>query len=177
MEKLTQERLKEVLLYDFETGIFVRRINVSNIKSGAIAGSKLKTGYMEVGIDNVSYLQHRLAWLYVHGYFPENQIDHIDRVRDNNRLGNLREVSRSCNSMNSYKRSDNTSGIKGVCWDKGAGLWKSRISLNGLSIYVGRHRCFTEAVAHRLCAEQFCGYTNCDKYSTAFEYMRKYISK
>lgn len=113
---LTQARLKELLSYDPLTGEF------TNIKSGkgrkpigSVVGSTSNTGYVTSMIDGRNYQHHRLAWLYVHGYFPPEDIDHVDGIRTNNRLANLRLASRWQNCQNADRRSDNTSGYRGVC--------------------------------------------------------------
>lgn len=112
---LTQARLKELLSYDPLTGEFT---NIKRGKGrkpvGSIVGSMNNTGYKTSMVDQKNYLHHRLAWLYVHGYFPPEDIDHIDGVRTNNRLENLRLASRYQNCQNSAVRSNNTSGFVGV---------------------------------------------------------------
>ena len=96
---LNQKRLKEVLTYDSETGIFVWRSKKSRNK-GKVAGHLRSDGYVAITVDSKLYRAHRLAWLYVHSYFPEHDIDHMNGVRDDNRLVNLREASRACNLQN-----------------------------------------------------------------------------
>ena len=89
---LTQKRLKELLHYDPETGRFTHLLNRSTNAKGGIAGSINKSdGYNRLYIDGKIYKGSRLAWLYVHGYFPENIVDHINKVRDDDRFINLRQ--------------------------------------------------------------------------------------
>ena len=90
-DKLTAERLRERLHYDAETGVFTRRVGSSNARSGDVAGSVHSTGYVRIGIDGWKYTAHHLAWLYVHGVWPSDQIEHISRKRSDNRIANLRE--------------------------------------------------------------------------------------
>lgn len=135
---LTQERLKELLDYDPETGVFVWKVCAAkNIKAGSVAGCKILDGYIKIRINGNLYRAHRLAWLYIYGCWPTNQIDHINRVRDDNRLCNLREATNQENSWNTNKRKDNTSGYRGVCWDKRTKKWQANIAINGNKKHIG----------------------------------------
>ena len=116
--KLTQKRLKELLYYNLDTGIFTNRIDRSNVKVGDIAGYINSKGYRCIRVDCKIYRASRLAWLYMKGYFPEHEVDHEDRVRHNDRWKNLRHLTHSCNLKNRGVNSNNTSGITGVNWDK-----------------------------------------------------------
>jgi hypothetical protein len=89
--KLTAERLRERLRYDAETGAFTRRVGSSNARAGDMAGSVHSTGYVRISIDGGKYTAHHLAWLYVHGVWPSDQIEHINGKRSDNRIANLRE--------------------------------------------------------------------------------------
>jgi hypothetical protein len=90
-DKLTAERLRERLHYDAETGVFTRRVGSGHAHAGDMAGSVHSTGYVRIGIDGGKYTAHCLAWLYVHGVWPSDQIDHINRNRSDNRIANLRQ--------------------------------------------------------------------------------------
>ena len=171
---LTQERVKE--LFEYKDGDLIRKIASGCYKKGSIAGSQLR-GYVRTGVDGFAYFNHRLIWLWCNGYFPENQIDHIDRDKSNNKIENLREVSRTCNLRNTGLPSTNTSGVKGVFWHKQWGKWAARITICRNHIHLKYSTDFTEAVAHRLAAEQAEGWAGCDSSSTAFEYMQEYINK
>lgn len=119
---LTQERLKEVLEYVPETGVFIwikkTHHKVSKIKVGQVAGTVTVQGYVHITIDGYIYRAHRLVWLYVYGCFPDTEdkcfVDHIDQNRSNNRVANLRVVSGSENMRNQKMHSTNTSGFFGV---------------------------------------------------------------
>ena len=143
---LTQERLKELFSYNPETGVFIRRIATCNrVKSGSIAGSFSSQGYKQIRIDYKKYLSHRLAWLYVHGVWPINQIDHINHVKDDNRIANLRLATRSQNQWNQKKCYNNTSGYKGVCWQKQDKKWRAQIWVNGKCKNLGNYKDIKEA--------------------------------
>ncbi len=118
---LTLERLKSLLSYDPLSGLFTRIAPVRGVQVGSVAGSLKKGakgnggGYIVVNIDYRHYYAHRLAWLYVHGSWPSDDIDHADGNRANNKLKNLRAVDRSFNIFNQLNvRSDNKLGLTGV---------------------------------------------------------------
>lgn len=174
---LTQEILKYFVTYDSNTGIFRWTFpRLGNSKKG-IAGHVSKSGYTRTEINGVKYLNHRLVWLYVYGYFPEGSVDHIDRDPSNNRIENLRVVSHQCNIRNTGNKKNNTSGVKGVCMKKKEKKWTVRINHDGKEIYIGRFKDFTEAVSHRLAAEQCLDWSNCDSTSPAFIYMQNYLKE
>lgn len=101
MAELTQERLKELFDYDPTTGIFKTKVARGKVPAGRAYGSH-NNEYVQIWVETRGYAAHRLAWLYVHGYFPKAplEIDHIDRQKNNNRIANLREVTRSENRRN-----------------------------------------------------------------------------
>ena len=134
---LTQERLKELLDYDPDTGVFVWRVSRGSVKAESVAGCTHHEGYVHISIDGRKRLAHRLAWLYVHGCWPTNQIDHINRVRDDNRLCNLREVTNQKNHWNRGKQKNNSSGLIGVFWDKKAKKWRAYINVCGKQKHLG----------------------------------------
>ena len=135
--KITQSRLKEVLEYDPCTGIFTWKKKLSKrISIGGVAGSIRKDNYLEIRIDTVINLAHRLAWLYVYGYFPDC-IDHVNLNRSDNRISNLRESTMSQNASNCIIRSSNTSGYKGVSWNKKKKKWRAYITFNKKRIELG----------------------------------------
>src|SRR5690606_34614864 len=98
---LTQQRLKELLYYDPETGIFTRLVGRSGprARAGDVAGSDNGKGYIRIYVDGRPYKAHRLAWFYMHGEWPE-EIDHRNGERADNRLSNLRPVTRQQNNLN-----------------------------------------------------------------------------
>ena len=147
-KELTQERLKELLHYDPETGVFTWKTSTSNRRAkGAVAGSLSVHGYCCIGIDGKVYTAHRLAFLYMRGALPSKSVDHRNRDRADNRWCNLREASPGQNSMNSRMRSDNSTGYKGVVWDKKKRLYKATIKKGAKSFLLGYFDCPLDAAA------------------------------
>lgn len=176
-EKLTYERLHEVLDYDLDTGFLVWiKPNSNRVKVGDIAGSK-SHGYINVTVDGKKYRAHRLAWFFVKGYFPENDIDHIDRVRYHNWIDNLREASLSCNMRNTGNPKNNTSKIKGVSWNKALNKWSSQIKIYSKKKHLGYYKHFHNAVCARLAGEQACNWSNCDSSSPAYQYVQNMLEE
>jgi hypothetical protein len=133
---LTADRLRSVLDYDRETGCFSWRVTGRGIaRLGAKAGAFSDAGggrkYIKIRIDGRLYFAHRLAWFWVHGSWPEREIDHADSDGTNNRIGNLRLASSSQNKWNARVRRDNTSGFKGAVKDWGGG-WAAQIAVCGV---------------------------------------------
>lgn len=142
---LTQERLKELLHYDPETGIFKWkfrdnvRANWNTRYAGTVAGCLDHYGHTVTSIDDVKYRASRLAWLYVTGEWPENEVDHWDLDKSNNRFHNLREASHGQNAHNRPKPSTNTSGFKGASLHKPTQKWMAQIRADGRGYYLGLH--------------------------------------
>lgn len=173
---ITQKEIKRQLRYSPETGIFTNRIQrSSSALEGDVSGCPQIDGYLSIKVSGRSYLAHRLAWLYVYGFFPENEIDHIDRSPDNNRIANLREVSHQCNMRNRKVQRNNESGVAGVHRDTLRNKWRAKIKINYKTKNLGLFDDFTEAVAHRLAAEQCLEWAGCDSNSSAFRYVQKYL--
>jgi len=169
---MNSNRLKEFLDYNIDTGIFKWKIKpAKKVNIGAVAGHVAKDGYIRIRIDKKIYLAHRLAWLYMYGYFPENFIDHIDRNPSNNRISNLREITNSCNIRNTGQRKNNTSGIKGVYWNKRDNKWQAQIMINKRGINLGSFADFNDAVKARWEAEKLYKYPNCCSDSIAYQYL------
>ena len=134
---LTAKYLREILNYDPETGIFTWRIKrrTSRFKPGDIAGTPAAKGHLAIKIDGQSYKAHRLAWLYMIGEWPTDQIDHKNRVPNDNRFANLRDCNTATNCQNQGIRKNNRSGFKGI-W-KIQNRWKAAISVEMKRIYLG----------------------------------------
>ena len=103
----------------------------NRVKVGDVAGWRNPTGYIRMKVGGKLYLAHRLAFLYMTGKWPEDQVDHINHIRDDNRWCNLREVSHQENHKNQSKPKSNTSGVTGVCWCKRYKKWKAQIKVEG----------------------------------------------
>ncbi len=123
-------RLREVLDYDQSTGVFRWKLRGKIVAAGSIAGAQAKGGYRQIYVDGRLYRSHRLAWFYVHGRWPAEQIDHINGVRDDNRIKNLREATRSENAQNRALNKNNTSGYLGVSFNKERRTWRASICVN-----------------------------------------------
>lgn len=139
---LTQQRLRELLHYDPNTGIFTWRVARGNIKSGATAGSAAYGhGYRVIKLDGRAYLAHRLAWLYVHGAFPVAEVDHINGVVSDNRVSNLRPAELKQNRRNRRAKRGTRTGLKGVTYIPRNTIrpYQARIYVDGRSIFLGNY--------------------------------------
>jgi hypothetical protein len=134
---LTQDRLKELLQYDKNTGVFTWiKITSNRIKVGDIASSN-SNGYIYIRIDGIRYGAHRLAWLYETGDMPADVIDHIDGNPLNNAICNLREATQKQNLYNLKKSVKNTSGYKGVHFHKGTNKWRAVVTVDNKPKHLG----------------------------------------
>lgn len=144
---LTAEYVRERLAYDPETGGFTWRQPVLlrtggvRVPAGSRAGTYEKKGYRSIQfwIDGrrVAIKEHRLAWLYVHGEWPVDQLDHINGDRADNRIANLRPATNSQNMANRKLNDNSKSGVKGVCFHRGTQRWRARLQYNGKRIHLG----------------------------------------
>lgn len=138
MTDLTQTSLKSVLHYNKDTGIFTRIAKTSFcVQLGEIAGGFDIKGYIRISVFNKRYKAHRLAFLYMTGRWPKDQVDHINHIKDDNRWVNLRECSQTQNKGNTPLRKNNKSGFKGVCWHKNGGKWQAAIRVNNKRFFLG----------------------------------------
>ncbi|TCD25011.1 Pathogenesis-related transcriptional factor and ERF protein [Lelliottia amnigena] len=101
-------------------------------------------GYWRITHANKCYLAHRLAWFFCYGVWPK-EIDHIDNDKLNNSICNLREVTHQLNQLNMPLRSNNTSGVKGVNWDKQRKRWRARVVVNGKYFTAGHFKEIADA--------------------------------
>lgn len=140
MKEPTQARVKELLDYNPETGVFTWKVNrTRGVKAGDAAGTINRShGYIIVCIDNRRYRGHRLAWFVVHGSWPAFDLDHVDTDRTNNCIKNLRPTDDTMNTGNSSRYKNNTSGYKGVSWHKSKKAWFANIRVNGRLVCLGK---------------------------------------
>lgn len=140
-EKISLDVLTNLLNYDYRTGVFtwVTKPYRSSVLIGSKTGTVNGSGYVCITLKGVIYRAHRLAWFYVYGEWPLGQIDHINRVRHDNRIANLRIVDSSQNQQNTVAPITNKSGFKGVCFSesKGYGYWRASIMFQGKRISLG----------------------------------------
>lgn len=136
---LTPERLRELLHYDAETGVFVWKVGRrGNVKAGDRAGCDNGTnGYRVLKVLGITYLEHRLAWFYMTGAWPDEDVDHRNGDRADNRFDNLRAATRKQNLENQKLHCDNTSGYRGVTMDKRTGRFVARIIHNRRGYHIG----------------------------------------
>lgn len=156
---LTQARLKELLRYDPETGVFTwherpicmfktgRDCRAWNTRfAGKSAGYMATDGYLYICVERENFLAHRLAWLHETGLFPSKHIDHRNGCRSDNSFSNLRDAERWQNQQNLKTPTTNTSGLVGASWDASKGKWDARIKARGKQYHLGRFD--TAAAAH-----------------------------
>jgi len=146
-EKEIAERVREVIHYDPETGIFTRKVrlaqrhHVGDRADMYITGGNA-AGYHRVSWDSQRYLAHRVAWLYVYGEWPKGVIDHIDGNKANNAIANLRDVTDKINAENTRRpRANSKSGYLGVHWHEQNKKWVARIQVDKKNIHIG---CFDD---------------------------------
>lgn len=155
-EKITQEELKRILQYNPETGIFTYRMKPNfRIRVGSVAGSPNSTGYIQIKIGHVLHKAHRLAWLYVYGVHPKGEIDHRNHVKDDNRISNLRDGTKSQNQGNRVTaQASSKTGIIGVWWNKWSKRWTSSITVNRKRKHLGYFSTQEEAAAAYIAAKR-----------------------
>lgn len=132
-------KLRDFLEYKPDTGeFFWKSYRSRGAKAGYSAGCIYKDGYVRIGFDGQEYLAHRLAWLFHYGVMPDKFIDHINGVRADNRIENLRQVTNSENMQNQKKlRKNNTTGYTGVFFSKQKQKYISKIKVDGRDAYLG----------------------------------------
>ncbi|ABV74303.1 hypothetical protein BA3_0018 [Thalassomonas phage BA3] len=154
---INQDRLKELLTYNPEAGLFTWKVTRGKAVKGNIAGSKSLAGYIYISIENRRYLAHRLALIYVTGGCSGN-IDHIDGVRNNNIYSNLRIANPQENSRNCSRSKSNKSGCTGVSFDDVNNKWRATIKVNRKQIHLGRFSSIDCAIEARKEAEVKYGF-------------------
>jgi hypothetical protein len=158
---ITISRLNELLIYDPTTGKLIWKPRpgcARNDRAGKVAGCLRPDGYLGVSIDRRPLLAHRVIWAMYHGKWPMSYLDHINRVRNDNRIENLREVTYSQNCQNTKRSIRNTQGVKGVYSNSGG--YEARIYINKKLIYLGFYKTKDEAIAARKAAHKIY-HTHC----------------
>lgn len=135
MSDIDSTRLRELLNYNPDTGVFTWRTKVSRkVVVGAVAGNRVPAGYVHIQVNGVRYYAHRLAWCFVYGSWPTSVVDHINGIKDDNRIANLRDVSQRANTQNTSRpRKDNP--YLGV--SKKRNKWLAQISDRGKHVRIG----------------------------------------
>lgn len=151
--------LHRAFTYDPSSGILRWKIKPRpNTDAGDEAGCLGGRGYRQVVLDGEKFLVHRVAWAMSHGSWPKDQIDHINMIRDDNRIANLREADSSENRLNSRAQRNNSHGSKGVAWDAQKQQWIARIMIRGKRIKLGRFLTREDAgSAYAMAAEKYAG--------------------
>jgi len=153
--RVSADRLKQVFRYDEGAGHLYWVSPASrSVKPGQIAGRKSDNGYRQIMVDNRRYAEHRLVWLWFHGSHPEHEIDHINGVRDDNRIENLRPATKGENQQNiAGARKSNPTGLLGVSYHAGR-RWRAQIRVDGVKHYLGLFPSPEEAHAAYLKAKE-----------------------
>jgi len=146
---ITQAELQKILHYDPETGLFTWLVDRLRAKRGQRADKIDQQGYYGIWLSNRMIKAHRLAWLYMTGAWPTQDIDHINGIRHDNRWSNLRICNKSENGQNRKKSSNNTSGHPGVYWMAGRARWRVIITSKNKRMLVGDFQTIEEAVEAR----------------------------
>lgn len=153
MSEPTQARLRDLFTYDPDTGIFTSR------KTGKRAGRFVSRGYWAISFDGASQRAGRMAWLYVHGELnPDLHIDHVNGDRSDDRIANLRAVTRLENNRNIGMQRNNKSGVMGVYWHSKSNRWRAYIRVNYKACSLGSFTSKDDAVAARKAAEERFGF-------------------
>lgn len=156
---ITQSELKLALSYDRETGVFTRicipgtRVDLVNKKTNCLDSS---TGYIRIRVDNRLYYAHRLAWLYEFGEVPSLYVDHINGVKSDNRIQNLRLADNSQNMHNRMATKASKTGYKGVFITPSTGKYIAKIKINGKPKSLGTYETAELAFdAYKKAADEF----------------------
>jgi hypothetical protein len=152
---VTAEQVRELFDYSAETGQLLWRNPKPNryVKAGDVAGTPDRYGYVVINLKGKLHRAHRLVWFREFGVWPSGDIDHIDGNRSNNRLSNLRDVTRTVNLQN-RRSALAKSGLLGAYFHASSGLWCSRIRVNGREHSLGYHKTPEEAHAAYLAAKR-----------------------
>lgn len=137
-EDLTQELIAKVLKYDALSGtlIWISNLHSKCVVPNSRAGSLVKsTGYRNISLFGRTYLEHQLVWFICNGVWPKGQIDHINQIRDDNRIVNLRDVSKADNARNRSRNPNSKLGEHGIWFNMRTNKYVAEITLNGKKVY------------------------------------------
>lgn len=141
-DEIIAARVRELFHYDEKTGVFTRKVRLAQRHKAGDRADFLITkgnnaGYRRISFDSKRYMAHRVAWLYVHGCWPQYDIDHVNGIKGDNQIINLRDVPNRINRQNLHKRhgKNTASGLLGVTPHQGK--WRSRLIINGLQMELG----------------------------------------
>lgn len=145
---LSQDILQKLLRYCPETGHLYWRVNRrGHVQAGQLAGRVANHGYRQICVNGRLHLAHRLTWLHVHGRWPVSYLDHINGIKDDNRITNLREVTQAENMQNIRCANTNnfSSGLLGTSWSDYHKKWKAYIGHNNKKLHIGYFNTSEEA--------------------------------
>ena len=149
---LSVDQLKAAVIYDPEDGSFVR---ADGVRKGMVAGRALPSGYRVIQIKKRQYYEHRLAWLWMTGEWPKNQVDHIDGDKPNNKWANLRAATCAQNNWNKGKTKRSSTGLKGVTYHQRDRKWQAMIMASRNAVYLGQFDCPAAAsFAYQIAADK-----------------------
>lgn len=158
--KTSIDRLHELFIYDSETGVLLNKVSRGNAKRGRPSGTPSGVGYFQTKVDGTMFKVHRIIWAMCFGEWPDGDIDHINRIRSDNRIQNLRVVDAVGNSRNRGMHSRNSSGVNGVYFNKRYSVYKVFITINYKRIHLGYFKTLEEATAARKAAETLHGFSS-----------------
>jgi hypothetical protein len=144
---INADTARQLLIYEPETGVFTWRESRGRVAAGDVAGGLARNGYWEIYVGGRRYRAHRLAWLITHGEWPEPTVDHINGVKTDNRIANLRQATVTQNHANQSLRRNSQSGIRGVHYSARDGRWVAKITANGRTSFLGQFKTKDEAAA------------------------------
>ena len=151
---VTADIVRRLFDYDPHSGLFIRKESARPRRwGGANAGHLRRDGYVTIVCEGRKFLAHRLAWLWFYGVWPRKHLDHVNRVKNDNRIDNLREVTPAQNRQNSTVSGKSLSGHRGVCWHKKTSRWRARAIIDGRRVDLGEFENVSDAVAARVDAE------------------------
>jgi hypothetical protein len=158
-DSLSYEEASRIFSYNPETGEIIWKVMFSTKnKVGDVAGGYDERGYLRLRVHGHNYRLHRLAWLLHYGRWPKGNIDHINGVRDDNRIANLREVGQQENAKNRALNKNNVSGTSGVYWFRPSNKWRAQIAVGRQYKSLGLYEKKEDAIKARKAAERKYGF-------------------